>query len=94
MEVSHRAGDSGSSESISLLAPLPRVLSPTVIPTREELEWVGKVEVYHDAVEEDACYDDVAGVLDEEAREREEISKAVEEMAWKKRTRGRKGKKR
>jgi hypothetical protein len=58
MEVSRRAGDSGSNDSISILAPLPRVLSPTVIPSRGELEWVGKVEVYHDAVEEDA-----AGVL-------------------------------
>jgi len=94
MEVSHRAGDSGSSESISLLAPLPRILSSTGIPSTEEQEWVGKAEVYHEAIEEDACYDDVTGVLDEEAREREEISKAVEQMAGKKRTRGRKGKKR
>ena len=94
MEVSHRTGDSGSSESISLLAPLPPVLSPNVIPSAEEQEWVRKAEVYHEAVEEDACYDDVAGVLDEEVREREEISKAVEEMGWKKRTRGKKGKKR
>ena len=94
MEVSHRADGSGSSESISLLAPLSRVLSPTVIPSMEEQEWVGKAEVYHEAVEEDTRYDDIAGVLDEEAREREEISKAVEEMAGKKRARGRKGKKR
>jgi hypothetical protein len=94
MEVSHRVSDSGSSETISLLAPLPRVLSPTVIPSAEEQEWVRKVEVFHEAIEEDACYDDIAGVLDEEVREREEISKAVEEMSWKKRSRGKKGRKR
>jgi len=89
MEVSH-----GSCETISLLAPLPRVLSPGVTPSTEEQEWVRKADVYHEAVEEDACYDDIANVLDEEAREREVISKAVEEMVWKKRTRGKKGKKR
>lgn len=94
VEVSRRAGGSESSESISLLAPLSRVLSPTVIPSTEEQEWVGKAEVYHEAVEEDTRYDDVAGVLEEEAREREEISKAIEEMAGRKRARGRKGKKR
>ena len=93
VENSYRGDGSGSSESISLLAPLSRVLPPTVLPS-EEHEWVGKAEVYHEAVEEDTRYDDVAGVIDEEAKEREEISKAVEEVAGKKRTRGRKGKKR
>lgn len=94
MEVSHRVGDSGSSESISLLAPLPRLFPPTVIPSTEEHEWVGKAEVYHEAVEEDGRYDDVGGVLEEEMGEREEISKAVEEMSLRKRARGKKGKKR
>ena len=102
LEVSHRVGDSGSSETISLLAPLSHVLSPTVIPSTEEHEWVGKADVFHEAVEEITSYDDidVVGGLDDEVREREEreereeISKAIEEMSWKKRTRGRKGKKR
>jgi len=94
VEFSHLADGSGSTESISLLASMSRVLSPTVIPSAEEQEWVGKEEVYHEAVEEDSRYDDVVGLLDEEAKEREEISRAVEEMAGKKRARGRKGKKR
>jgi len=48
-----------------------------VIPsTLEEQEWIGKVEVYHEAIEENVHYECVIGVLDEEAREREEISKA------------------
>ncbi len=102
MEVSHRVGDSGSSETISLLAPLPRVLSPPGFPSMEEHEWVGQADVFHEAVEEIARYDDVvvADIFDdevgerEEREEREEISKAIEEMSWKKRTRGRKGKKR
>ena len=93
-ESSHRADDSGSIESISLLAPFSRMLSPNVIPPTEEQEWVGRAEVYNEAVEEDARYDDVIGVLDEEAREKEEISEAVEDMAGRKRARGRRGKKR
>jgi len=98
MEVSHRIGGSGSSETISLLAPLPRVLSPTIIPSMEEHEWVGQADVFHEAVEEIVRYDDfdVTSVLDDEVgerEEREEISKAIEEMSLKKRTRRRKGKK-
>jgi len=61
--------------------------------SKEEQEWVRKADMYHEAVKEDACYDDIANVLDEEVREREVISKAVEEMVWKKWTRGKKGKK-
>jgi hypothetical protein len=93
MAVSHRNDDSDSNKSISLLVSLSPVLSPTVTPSMEEQEWVGKAEVYHEAVEEDARYDDVIGVLDEESNERE-ISMAVEEMAGKKQARGRKDKKR
>jgi len=51
-----------------------------------------KTEASHEAPEEDARCDDVAGVLDEEAREREKAFKAVEEAAGIKQTRRRRSK--